>query len=430
MEDATPDPGRSRSPEPAQLPATDPDLLQRRLIGRLCIAARGFDPRLDEQLSTILAAMRGRCAPVQLEALIRQLSHTIARLPDRYPDAAGSGSPLSVLLERIEFTPGLHPRVQALRQKLESANTSLLQLANELGDLLVDQLAALVREKADAERVLQQVTARLDEIASHFSHEAQRRRTVEDDSRALNTRLLGEMQQLSENARSARDLATLQDQVRSRIEQIGDHLREYRQREEARWKEYHDRTERMRARISELETATQALRETAAQGQKLATTDALTGIPNRLAYEDFMRARVGASVREARPLVLGICDIDHFKRINDRWGHSAGDRVLRVVARVLSNSVRAEDLVARYGGEEFVVVFDGLPPETAQQRAGILRRRVEQIEFNVGQEAVPVTMSIGLTCLLAADTMETAFERADQALYRAKRSGRNRCCYV
>jgi diguanylate cyclase len=104
--------------------------------------------------------------------------------------------------------------------------------------------------------------------------------------------------------------------------------------------------------------------------------------------------------------------------------------VLRVVARVLSNSVRAEDLVARYGGEEFVVVFDGLPAETAQHRAGILRRRIEQIEFNVGQEVVPVTMSVGLTGLIASDTMETAFERADQALYRAKRSGRNRCCYM
>jgi len=429
MEDATPDPGRSRPTSAAPTSATDPDLLQRRLIGRLCIAARGFDPRLDEQLTTIVAAMRGPCTPAQLEGLIRELSHTIARLPDRYPDATGSESPLSVLLRRIELTAGLDPRVQALRQKLESATTSPVQLANELGDLLVDQLAALAREKTDAERVLQQVTARLDEIASHFSQEAQQRRTVEDDSRALNTRLLGEMQQLSENARSARDLAALQNQVRSRIEQIGNHLRDYRQREEVRWKEYHDRTERMRERISELETATRTLRETAEQGQKLATTDALTGIPNRLAYEEFMRARVGSSV-EARPLVLGICDIDHFKRINDRWGHSAGDRVLRVVARVLSNSVRAEDLVARYGGEEFVVVFDGLPPETAQHRAGILRRRIEQIEFNVGQEVVPVTMSVGLTCLVASDTTETAFERADQALYRAKRSGRNRCFYM
>lgn len=405
----------------------DLDAVQRRLIGRLCIAARGLDPRLDEHLTAITAAVRQSCTVGQLEQLVERLSTTVAALPDRHAAKQLSGSSVALLLGRLEFVPGLQPRVDDVRRRLQDGGASEAQLAEELAVLLAEQHSILSREKTDAEKVLQQVTNRLDEMAGYLQSESRDRRDAQDNSQDLNIRLLSEMQVLDQNVRSASELATLQRQVRERLEQIGGHLHRHREREDARWREYQARADQMRQRIDELENATRSLRESAERGQQLAMTDALTGIPNRLAYQThicgcFDRLRSGGP-----PPVIAVCDIDHFKRINDRWGHPAGDRVLRVVALVLTRNVREGDFVARYGGEEFVVVFEGLPAAAAQRRADVLRRLIEQIDFHVGEESVPVTMSCGLTVATGTDTVETAFERADQALYRAKRAGRNRC---
>lgn len=186
--------------------------------------------------------------------------------------------------------------------------------------------------------------------------------------------------------------------------------------------------EELTARIEHLVTLR---RETEAL-QTLVTTDPLTGVPNRAYLE--REARL-ASGRAQSGAALGIImiDIDHFKRLNDSYGHPFGDAVLRAVAERLKECLRGNDIVGRYGGEEFMVLVPNGTPETMGLIAERLRQSVERLTLRAGDVHVPVTASLG-TCLWDAPALEPPrtlgelVEPADAALYEAKRSGRNRAC--
>ncbi len=173
----------------------------------------------------------------------------------------------------------------------------------------------------------------------------------------------------------------------------------------------------------QLERANATLRENEARIRELMLIDHLTGVGNRRYLQErlageFSRARRGASAG-----CLAITDLDDFKQINDRYGHSVGDRVLQTFARIIRDNIREADVVARYGGEEFVLLF----PDTDCAEA---RRIAERIRTALEATAIepvmaPVTASFGLTRCEAADTADTALVEADRALYRAKRGGKN-----
>jgi diguanylate cyclase (GGDEF)-like protein len=156
------------------------------------------------------------------------------------------------------------------------------------------------------------------------------------------------------------------------------------------------------------------------QVRRLAGSDALTGLPNRRHFEESLERELARAERTEQPVNLLMLDIDHFKRINDTYGHQTGDAVLRAVGRRLSETVRVGDVVARYGGEEFTIVMPSADTEDAVVLADRILRAVEQID-------IPVTVSIGIATFLrhAADG-SSLVEAADRALYESKRSGRNR----
>ncbi len=140
-----------------------------------------------------------------------------------------------------------------------------------------------------------------------------------------------------------------------------------------------------------------------------------------------MQAELARAERHGRPLTLGILDVDHFKRINDRFGHPAGDRVLRILADLFRQQTRASDFLARFGGEEFMLVLPETSGPDALVVADKLRETVAQAHFHYRKQSVPVTLSCGLAQYRPGETLEQLYVRADAALYRAKEGGRNRC---
>jgi len=122
-----------------------------------------------------------------------------------------------------------------------------------------------------------------------------------------------------------------------------------------------------------------------------------------------------------------IWDVDHFKKVNDTFGHKAGDKVLRTIARNLAGSIRETDFIARYGGEEFVHLMTGAELENCVAVADKLRGKIEATGFHFREQAVTITVSCGVTQFRDGDSSESWFERADRALYKAKQAGRNRC---
>jgi len=159
-----------------------------------------------------------------------------------------------------------------------------------------------------------------------------------------------------------------------------------------------------------------------------ATHDLLTSLWNRAMIMELVAREVHRSRREKNCTAVMMCDIDHFKRVNDEYGHSTGDDVLSEVARRLQHSVRSYDMIGRYGGEEFLVVMNRCEPESAQMRAENLREAIGRKPITVrGGKSVAVTASLGLALSsdFASEEVDEIIEEADAALYEAKRAGRN-----
>jgi two-component system, cell cycle response regulator len=183
------------------------------------------------------------------------------------------------------------------------------------------------------------------------------------------------------------------------------------------------RTQIRRKRYSE------RLRDNVQLSMEMAVTDALTGLHNRRYMEAHLSSLVEQAAGRGKPLSILILDIDFFKPINDTFGHDAGDDVLREFAVRVRKAIRGIDLACRYGGEEFVVVMPDTDMAVASMVAERLRRRIAGEPFPLTQsdQAIEVTISIGIAVLNGADdTAAALLKRADQALYRAKRDGRNR----
>ncbi len=173
----------------------------------------------------------------------------------------------------------------------------------------------------------------------------------------------------------------------------------------------------------ELERYHRELEQANDQLRKLAVTDELTGLRNRRAFEERLQMEFSMARRRKRELSVLLIDVDNFKTINDRWGHAAGDEVLRRLRMILRTTIRLPDLPARYGGEEFVVLL----PESGEESAFGLARRVMTRVAEEPWENAPLTISIGTAAL--NDSLENGYElveMADEALYAAKRAGKNR----
>jgi two-component system, cell cycle response regulator len=174
---------------------------------------------------------------------------------------------------------------------------------------------------------------------------------------------------------------------------------------------------------------TERLRDNVQMSIEMAITDALTGLFNRRYMESHLGTLIEQAIARGKPLTALVIDIDYFKSINDTHGHDAGDDVLREFALRIKRSIRGIDLACRYGGEEFVVVMPETDMAVAAMVAERLRRRIAADPFAIQQGArtVPVTISIGIAALRGKDDNAAGLvKRADQALYRAKRDGRNR----
>lgn len=181
-----------------------------------------------------------------------------------------------------------------------------------------------------------------------------------------------------------------------------------------------------------LASAAASLQEQAAQLEVFsseARTDALTKLPNRRALDEELARRFAQWKRKRGSLSLLLLDVDHFKRLNDEYGHTAGDDVLRRLAEVLQAMARSMDLVARYGGEEFDMVLPESDLSAGKVVAERVRTAVEETPLSQGARRLAVTVSVGLSELTSADDPVMLIEEADRALYEAKRAGRNRCYF-
>lgn len=188
------------------------------------------------------------------------------------------------------------------------------------------------------------------------------------------------------------------------------------------------RKEEEKAYYSQLTERVQALEARLSRAQDEASKDPLTGVPNRGAFDRMLRHLMETTDVSQSSFVLGMVDIDNFKTINDTHGHVVGDRIIMCVAQHFAQALRASDFVARYGGEEFAIIMIDIPLETAKERLGAIRKKLApsyRYEHDGIVSQLSFTYSTGLAEFGSGDTAESLVARADEALYEAKRKGKD-----
>ncbi len=416
------------------------DALLRRLVQRLLLVANGRGERLDAIIGQVRDAVVADGDEQILTQVISDLSDAIMELDPTHQikafrgddDAAETtpqssvGSLLAHLLDRLALTPDLAERAGKLRAAIDTAAfADMIGHTEQIATLVNRQCALLVADKARVDALLHHVAEHIGELERYLHGQSDQLDAGKQSRQELDAHMQATVQQMHLDIDQADQLDTLQQQVQAHLSGIGSSLDSFHRREDARELLWLERTQGMSARIRELEATSKELERSLHEHKKQALTDRLTGIANRVAFEERIAEACRRFKRSALPAGLLVLDIDRFKTINDRFGHSAGDRALRVVAQQLRAQLRMTDFLARYGGEEFVIVLEAVNADDALLVAEKLRSHIAELKFHVRGQPVQITLSAGVTALQADDTPEAAFDRADRALYQAKRDGRN-----
>ena len=182
----------------------------------------------------------------------------------------------------------------------------------------------------------------------------------------------------------------------------------------------------MKDQLNSLTSEVSVYKDKLHEQQRTNLTDSLTQLPNRAALEDRMAFEYQKMQRTHGQLWIVVADIDHFKNINDKFGHSIGDKTLQVIAKALQSAIRDSEFIARYGGEEFVLLLPEVFDSDIEPLLNRVRERIKSIPFKFKNQRITVTLSIGAAKVCEHERVEDTFDRADAALYRAKDQNRDR----
>lgn len=437
---------------------------------------RVFENNREQLDGQNLAALRTLVSHLQSlspsRSLKRELSHYASRLPARsqkfslFPALLQQLGELQqqALAELGEHKPGLLGRLRGeksgesepsagLQREISHVLDGLLSAINAeyMGQEVIEPLASeaqeglalrdlpgflervrdvIMRSWLSANQVfasyLNSVNGELEAISKVLGGAVEKNANREEANRSFHDNLEERCASLAGSVDNARDLQQLKSQVCSQLGQIRDSLAHIKQ-VESNEGPLTEQLEQLVNRVQTMEKEAEESRVILRRHRHKALHDPLTQLPNREAYEERLEHEVHRLQRYGHPLTLAVCDVDNFKRINDQFGHQAGDRVLKVISLAIGRRLREVDFFGRYGGEEFVIL---MPETDAQSALGVLdevRKALEATAFHYRQEPLTVTVSIGMAQFAEGETGEQVFGRADRALYSAKAAGRNRC---
>lgn len=340
---------------------------------------------------------------------------------------------LFLFLEGIEIPSIFDQQAQTAKQLLAVPNQTTIAFESILDKsfkLLLKIKQHNQSEQQDIDKFLSHITeqlAALDVSVMGASTAAQK--SAENRSK-LDQSVSEQMEELQLSSTNATKLEPLKGIINSRLASIAKEIEEHSQKEAIQRQKTQQQLDDLVDKIKDMESESCELKSKLKIANTQALRDTLTGLPNRNAYNERLETELARWKRYRTPLSLIIWDIDHFKNINDSYGHKAGDKVLLLIAKQLSDHSRATDFISRFGGEEFTMLLPNTDSKSALILANQLRQTIEKTGFNASGASVAITISCGITEFTPNDTDESAFERADQALYQAKQQGRNRCCVL
>ncbi|MCJ8207409.1 GGDEF domain-containing protein [Pseudomonas sp. RGM2987] len=317
------------------------------------------------------------------------------------------------------------PQAEAMQERLRNG-LNWYELLPILDDLAVLMLAITDSGQHEFEAYLQRLNDRLESFQSSLRAASEDHADGLSASREMDTQIREQVDGLQSSVQQADDLEGLKQVLENHLEGLLGTMDQHQKQRDLREQEVSARLKSLAERVALMEQDALIVRENLEEQRQKALVDPLTGLPNRAAWSERLEQEVAQWQQHGNSLLLAMLDLDHFKRINDNYGHLAGDRVLKLIASVVRKRLRGSDFIARFGGEEFVLLVPNTPLAAGAKLAETLRAAIEACPFHFKGEPVTVTVSVGMTAFKTGENSDLVLKRADQALYRAKNAGRNR----
>lgn len=426
----------------ALTPADNEKLLYK-LVIQFLIFSQGTHKLLEPHLLQIGKRLRSGASLNELTAELQSISKTLLHISKQVQqDVKGDETDNAVasqndyLLNRLDelLAESAVPRrfnqqISMLRQRTRSGldEHSYKKVIDSAIALLLDIRDYAESEQQGLDRFLTGLSSELNLIERQAEIAGQANRQSIDNRDNLNTSIHRQVDSIKDATLNAQELSALKTHTSEHLDRLMLQLIEHKQQEDERQQLAQLQIETMTRKLQDLETETETLRTKLKIEHDKALCDSLTGLPNRPAYNARVEMEISRWRRYQTPLALAIWDIDHFKRINDTYGHKAGDKTLALVGQLLFNNCRESDFVARYGGEEFVMLMPNTRAAQALEMAEDIREMIQNCGFNFNGEDINLTLCGGISEFKEGDQHDDAFVRADQALYQCKQQGRNRC---
>ena len=328
------------------------------------------------------------------------------------------------LLDDLSLPDRHKAQAQAMRERV-ARGMNWYELIPVLDDLAVLLLAITDSGQHEFETYLQLLNERLEGFHGHLQAASAGHADNSSAARQLDTQLREQVDGLQTDMQGAADVSSLKHLLESRLEGLLMTMDQHQHERDRREQALAGRLQGLSERVASMEQEALGYREHLEEQRQKALLDPLTGLPNRAAWSEQVEREMQRWQENGGDLAMAILDLDHFKQINDGYGHLAGDKVLKIVADQLRKRLRGQDFIARFGGEEFVLLLPDTSPADALQVVETMRLAVEACPFHFKGERVVVSTSIGLSAFRPGEVADQVLKRADAALYRAKQRGRN-----
>ncbi|WP_027858666.1 GGDEF domain-containing protein [Marinobacterium jannaschii] len=360
--------------------------------------------------SPYMMLARGGLMDEDTQSILRQVATELLDLIDglhlnsRYrQDALQLIGELEADFELSQLPPLMHRVITLVVQSNQSVSEEFEHYLLDIGDQLTGMHNALSRDFQIAQNDSQRRLLFSQQMQDNFS--------------AMNTATV-----------NGASLPQLKTAIAEKLSQMQKSVTQLKSDEVTRQQESNRRHQKLVAQMNSMEEEARQTMLQIEEERLRSRVDPLTKLANRTAYNERIQQELRRLPELGDTLTLAVCDIDHFKQVNDNYGHLAGDKALRLMANILTDTLRKSDFVGRYGGEEFVLILPATPALEAAHLLEGVREAVAASPFNFSGQPVPITISIGLTEAAFSDNSDTLFARADELLYKAKREGRNRLC--
>ena len=383
--------------------------------------------QLDASDQAALEDFKSSLSALDTDQCIQQLADLINTQLDAETIAGPIQQVLITLIEKFSFSHGGSEQLNNIKDRLESdfdSESWHAYLDQSIEEIRIT-ISSLSNEKIELESLIVDVTRQLSEISGVLSEEHSASQQGRKETHNLQELMNESVLSIENSVQQESDIDALKSHINENLDKIKRGVEEFVEKDNQRFEDSESRIVVLQQQIKFMDHESQQLKLKLSDNRQKLMFDSLTGARSRLSYEEILDQEFSRWERYREAFCYAIFDIDHFKHVNDRFGHNAGDKALQIVANLMSKHIRKTDFLFRIGGEEFVLLLPKTGLQHAKPLAEKIRSSVGKSNFHFKQEQLQLTLSGGLTMVLPLDTPEFLYERADKALYEAKQSGRD-----